>query len=244
MSCTAIILARQGSKGLPGKNTAMLAGRPCIEWTIDHACRSTRVHRVVVSSDCRVALDIASRAGVETHDRPADLASDIATIDDAARAAVRDARVDPHDPILILYANVPVRPDALLDDAAALLIESGCDSVQSAARVGKHHPWWTWRVDQDSAAVSPWEGDTLNHGVHRRQDLPPAFVPDGGVIALTQDALHLRRIGGDNGPHAFLGTDRRAIVTNEGEVIDIDSRIDQIVAETVLLERSRARASA
>ena len=40
------------------------------------------------------------------------------------------------------------------------------------------------RVDPATGAV-PVGGDVLNHGVFRRQDLPPAFVPDGGVIVVT-----------------------------------------------------------
>ena len=119
-----------------------------------------------------------------------------------------------------------------------MLVHTGCDSVQSYARVGKHHPWWTVRVSEDGL-VSPWEGHVLYHNCFRRQDLPNAMVPDGGVIALTPDAL-MRRVGASDGPHCFLGTDRRGIITNEGDVIDIDSRIDQIVADAVLREAMHA----
>ena len=37
----ALILARAGSKGVPGKNAALIAGRPCIAWTIDAATKAT-----------------------------------------------------------------------------------------------------------------------------------------------------------------------------------------------------------
>ena len=73
--------------------------------------------------------------------------------------------------------------------------------------------------------------------MHRRQDLPPAFVPDGGVLVVTPQALRLEVPGVAPGPHAFLGARRGGVVTGEGEVIDIDARIDQLVADAVLRER-------
>ena len=233
-SATAIILARGGSKGLPGKNHALVGGQPCIQWTIDAAKLASSVTQVVVSSDDPKILEIATSNNCVAVERPNELAHDTATIDNAARHAYETIG-SPQGPILILYANVPVRPDGLLDDAISLLIETNCDSVQSYARVGKHHPWWTVKLNKDGS-VLPWEGDTLYHNCFRRQDLPAASVPDGGVIALTPEAL-MCTLGTPDGPHAFLGNDRRGIQTNEGDVIDIDSRIDLLVADAILKER-------
>lgn len=237
MTATAIILARAGSRGVPGKNTRPVGGRPCIAWTIEHALRSRSVSRVVVSSDDARALEIARGMGAEPIDRPPPLATDGARVDDAARQALETIG-DRGAPVVILYANVPVRPADLTDRAVDMLERTGCDSVQSYARVGKHHPWWTARLDGDGG-VRAWEGDVLNHGVFRRQDLPPAYVPDGGVIALTPAALRLE-LGVGDGPHAFFGRDRRGIETGEGEVIDIDAPIDLVVADAVLRARARA----
>lgn len=237
----AIILGRAGSKGVPGKNLAPLAGRPCAAWTIEHAQRSRSIERVVVSSDSTDLLHLATSMGAEAIARPSDLAHDRATIDDAARHALLHLRasggVAPQTPIVILYANVPVRPADLTDRAVALLASTACDSVQSYAPVGKHHPWWTARVDPGSGSVAPWEGDVLNHGVFRRQDLPPAHIPDGGIIALTQAALMLEIPGVPPGPHAFFGLDRRGVINPDGAVIDIDTPTDLLVAESVLSGR-------
>jgi CMP-N,N'-diacetyllegionaminic acid synthase len=257
----AIILARAGSKGLPGKNRAEVAGRPCALWTIDAALEAETVARIGLSSDDPELLDVARRAGIETWTRPAPLAGDTATVDAAARHALRSAeggaRLPDDHPVVLLYANVPVRPPGLIDRAVRLLVEAGCDSVQSFAAVGKFHPWWMVRIGDDGR-IGPWEGDELFHGVYRRQNLPPAHVPDGGVIALTRRALTLqsgqRRAGrasepaGDDlpqravpegpGPHAFLGLDRRAITTAPGDVIDIDTPTDLLVAEAALRQRA------
>ncbi|CAG0961787.1 N-acylneuraminate cytidylyltransferase [Phycisphaerales bacterium] len=234
MNAIAIILARSGSKGVPGKNVREVAGRPCIAWTIDHALRSRCVSRVVVSTDDARAAAVAREMGADVVDRPIDLATDSARVDDAARHAAHQTAPagEPGSLWVILYANVPVRPADLIDRAVNLL-ERGGDSVQSYQPVGKHHPWWTARLSEDGQ-VRPWEGDVLNHGIFRRQDLPPAFIPDGGVIALTRAALMLDILGVAPGPHAFFGKDRRGVINPEGSVIDIDSEADFLVADAVL----------
>lgn len=233
-----IVLGRAGSKGVPGKNTAPVAGRPCAAWTIEHAQRAACVGAVAVSSDSEALLDLAVSMGAEAIRRPAQLASDHATVDAAARHAasvlLESGRIASEAPIVILYANVPVRPRDLTDRAVGMLTATGCDSVQSYAPVGKHHPWWTARLDAATGTVGPWEGEVLNHGVFRRQDLPPAFIPDGGIIALTRRALMLEIPGAAPGPHAFFGVDRRGVTNPEGAVIDIDAPTDLLVADAVL----------
>ncbi len=248
----AVILARRGSKGVPGKNVAPVGGRPCIAWTIEAAIRAARVGTVVVSTDDPAAKAVARSfgPGVLVADRPRGLAGDTARIDDAARHAVEwleralsaPAQVgrvssSPCSAVVILYANVPIRPPGLIDDAVALLTRAGCDSVQSYAPVGKFHPWWTARLDARTGRVRPWQGSVLNHGVYRRQDLPPACIPDGGVIALTRAALFCQR-GAAPGPHAFFGRDRRGIVNPEGAVVDIDAPVDVLVADALVRDRA------
>ena len=227
----AIILARGGSKGVPGKNVAPVGGRPCIAWTIEAAKLARSVSAVAVSSDDPRALAIAREMGVGTIMRPQDLASDTARVDDAARHAVEAA--GGAELVVVLYANVPIRPAGLIDRAIELQRETGADSVQSYAPVGKHHPWWTARLSGKGEVV-PWEGEVLNHNVFRRQDLPLAVVPDGGVLVVTRRALFLEVPGVAPGPHAFFGADRRGVMNPEGAVVDIDSKVDLLVADALL----------
>lgn len=231
-----LILGRSGSKGVPGKNLRPVAGRPCILWTIDAARASTLTNLVALSADGEALQRLGLDAGIAVVARPADLATDTATVDDAARHAVMELErggAGRFDEVVILYANVPIRPAGLVDRAIVLLRESGADSVQSYASVGKHHPWWT-AVVEEAGIVRPWEGDVLNHGVFRRQDLPLAHVPDGGVLAVTRRALFREIPGVGSGPHAFFGRDRRGIVNPEGSVVDIDSAVDLLVADALL----------
>jgi len=224
-SVLAVVIGRAGSKGLPGKNARLLAGRPMICYTIEDAIAAQTVSRVIVSTDGDAIAAAAESMNVHVVRRPAALASDTATVDAAARHAVQ--AVDSHDPIIIiLYANVPVRPDDLIDRAVHELIASGADSVQSYSDVGKHHPYWMVNLDVNSR-VSPHIANTI----YRRQDLPELFLPDGGVIAVRRESL-FRIVEGQ--PHAFLGTDRRGITSPEGSVIDVDTQHDFAVAEAAL----------
>lgn len=233
----AVILARAGSKGLANKNLLNVGGRPMLAWTVEHARESREVDAVVLSTDSDALVRLAESLGVEVIARPAELAHDTATVDAAARHAVEqyEARHGVRAAVVvILYGNVPVRPVDLTDRAVAKLRETGADSVQSVYSVEKMHPYWMKRLGGDS-------GDVLEmyepNAVYRRQDLPPVYMLDGGVIVARRESLFVVEAGQ---PHAFLGRDRRAVVTQPGEVVDIDSPVDLQVAEAVLRGRQPA----
>lgn len=237
MNILTVILARAGSKGLVGKNTLTVAGRPMLAWTLEHALGSRRSGRVVLSTDGDKLAEVARSMGVEVVIRSAETATDSATIDSAARHAVLavEAMADaPFDAVVILYGNIPIRPADLTDRAVAKLAETGCDSVQSVYPVEKLHPYWMKRLGGE-------EGDELlmyePNDVYRRQDLPPVYMLNGGVIAVTRKSLF--NVDPAH-PHAFLGRDRRAVVNEPDDVIDVDSRLDLRVAEAVLLERRKS----
>ena len=77
MKAVGFIFARGGSKGLPGKNIRLLAGKPLIAWSIEHARAVQRIERVIVSTDSQEIADIASEFGAEVPFlRPKELAQD------------------------------------------------------------------------------------------------------------------------------------------------------------------------
>lgn len=230
-----VILGRSGSKGLPGKNALQVAGRPMVAHSIDHARASRHIDRVVVTTDGEEIAQAARSAGAEVVMRPPLLASDQATVDGAVRHAIESLGAS-QGIIVVLYANVPVRPTNLIDRAIEHLVETGADSVQSYEPVGKRHPWWMNRLDEEGRVIPLHQND-----VYRRQDLPPVWFPDGGVIALRRKALF---IIDENAPHAFLGKDRRGIENRPGEVIDVDDEIDLMVAEAMILREVTSRAHA
>ncbi|RLS94516.1 MAG: acylneuraminate cytidylyltransferase family protein [Planctomycetota bacterium] len=223
----AVVIGRAGSKGLPRKNALEVAGVPMIAHTIRAARAATSVQRIVVSTDGAEIAAIAQREGVEVSLRSAELASDTATVDSAVRHAV-EACGSRASIIVILYGNVPVRPEGLIDRAVAKLRATGADSVQSYYRVGKTHPYWMSQLDSEGR-VSAF----VENRIYRRQELPPVFMPDGGVIAVQRASLFSPREGE---PHAFFGRDRRGIENEEGAVIDVDTALDLAVAEATLLK--------
>lgn len=77
MNATAIIFARGGSKGLPGKNVRLLGGKPLIAWSIEHALAVKRIGRVIVSTDSEEIAAVAREYGAEVpFIRPPELARD------------------------------------------------------------------------------------------------------------------------------------------------------------------------
>lgn len=233
-----VIIGRGGSKGLPNKNLRKLGGKPLVAWTIEHALASRQPDQVILTSDSQAILNVGRAYDIPSYERPAHRASDTATVDDAARHGIEcwEQGAGAHcQYVAILYANVAIRPADLTDRAFTKLIETEADSVQSVYPVGKMHPFWMKQLD------GPHD-DILRmyqpNRVYRRQDLPPVYMLDGGVIALTRQSLFDKFDPAE--PHAFLGEDRRAIVSPEGAVVDIDSQVDLIYAQAVLEGKAAA----
>jgi N-acylneuraminate cytidylyltransferase len=225
----AVVIGRAGSKGLPRKNALPVAGVPMIARSVRFALASREIDRVIVSTDGEEIARIARGEGVEVFLRPESVSNDQATVDSAVRHAV-SACGSQAGVVVMLYGNVPVRPADLADRAVRHLRDTGADSVQSYYRVGKTHPYWMSRLDGDGR-VSQF----IENRIYRRQELPPLYMPDGGVIAVRRESLFDVREGE---PHAFFGSDRRGIETREGDVVDVDSALDLAVAEAILAARA------
>ena len=82
MEFIAIILARGGSKGIPKKNIYPLLGKPLISYTINQL-KEAGIDQIYTSSDDKKILKIASELGSQTILRPAKLANDICSSEDA-----------------------------------------------------------------------------------------------------------------------------------------------------------------
>ena len=239
MNILGVILARAGSKGLPEKCMRSLLGRPVIEYTFDHVAASRLLTAAVLTTDSEPAKAIARRAGIEVIDRPAELATDAATVDAAARHAVErwEGRHGIRaDIVVLLYGNIPVRADGLIDQAIEHLIHTGADSVRSVAPVTKHHPDWLHRLDGDRMS------QLRPNSIYRRQDLDPLYYHDGAVAVVTREALFAALEQPDD-HQAFLGRDRRALVQQPQDAVDIDEPIDLDLAEAILRRQMSGTAS-
>jgi CMP-N,N'-diacetyllegionaminic acid synthase len=236
MNTLAVILARAGSAGLPDKHLLPLLGRAVISYTFDHAQAASTLTRIVVSSDCRHVRALAGRAGFEAIERPWDLATPDASVQDVmlhAMDAVEQGNDFRADALVVLYGNVPVRGKGVIDRAVSHLAQTRCDSVRTFCPVGKWHPAWMSRLEGD--VVVP----NVPGSIHRRQDLEPLLLHDGAVVAVTRSAMTRGREH-PRDPHAFFGTNRRGIRTEPGETVEVDHRRDLFLAEAVLRERADA----
>jgi N-acylneuraminate cytidylyltransferase len=136
------------------------------------------------------------------------------------------------DAVVMLYGNVPIRRKRMIDRCIHLLRWHGCDSVQTVAPVGKMHPYWMFHVEQSGGQLSKYQPNAI----YRRQDLPPLFMPTGAVYVMTTAALMAAE--GATDPHAFLGADRRGLLTDADDSVDIDTPRDLALAELMLREEN------
>jgi CMP-N,N'-diacetyllegionaminic acid synthase len=183
-----IITARGGSKGIPGKNLKLLAGKPLLAYTVDTARRSGALDRVILSTEDE-AIAIAGRdLGCDVpFMRPLDLAHDdtphLPVIQHATRWMEERVNYRP-DAVMILQPTSPLRTAQDIVAAIELLDRSGADSVLSVNEVPAHsHPMRTLRVDNAGNAVLFVSGEPVRKRINRRQDLPPAWVMNGAIYA-------------------------------------------------------------
>lgn len=110
----AIIPARGGSKGLPGKNIKNLFGKPLIAWSIASALKSKLIDEVFVSTDDETIKKCALLHGANVDIRPKELASDTATTISVIKDFI--LRYPKFDNIVILQPTSPIRKSSLIDD--------------------------------------------------------------------------------------------------------------------------------
>jgi len=130
----AMIPARAGSKGLPGKNIRPLRRRPLIAWTIEGALKSRYIDRVIVSTDSREIAAVSKKYGAEVPFlRPKALATDKAkTIDVILHLMDWAGRNDKsYEVIMLLQPTSPLRDPADIDRAVKLLFSKKAMAVVS-----------------------------------------------------------------------------------------------------------------
>lgn len=186
-SILGVITARGGSRGLPGKNLRLLAGRPLIAWTIAAAQASIFIDRLIVSSNDEAIIQAARDEGCEAPFRRAPaLSDDQATSMDVVLDAAD--RVPGYDIIALLQPTSPLRTTADIDGALELMHAEKASSVLSVCKAACH-PWLIFGRDARSRlrtfAPRPEGAGT------RRQDMPPAYQVNGAVYAA--DLAWLRR---------------------------------------------------
>ena len=142
MSCIAIIPARAGSKGLPGKNTALIEGKSLVQLAIESALSIPEITRVVVTSDDVSVQKIASDLGAEVVVRPAGLAQDNSPIESAILHALAELDLDPTstDVLTVIQPTSPLRDKQLLATSISNFIKNGSQGSLFGVVEVEHHP--------------------------------------------------------------------------------------------------------
>lgn len=209
----ALIPARGGSKGLPGKNLLPVAGRPLLAWSVDAARASRCVDRVVLSSDDDAIMAAARACGCDVpFVRPAALASDTAPTIDVVMHAL-DA-LPGYGLIVLLQPTSPQRTASDIDAACERLSASGAPACVSVNLVDQS-PYWMYRLGAGQGLVPVIEPPP---GVTRRQDLPPVYALNGAIYVA--DTAWLRQT------RTFVTRETVAHVMPADRSIDIDTIAD------------------
>ena len=177
----AVIPARGGSKGIPGKNLQTVGGIPLVVRSVQAALASQRVHRVVVSTDDAAIAAAVDAQGAEVIHRPDSIAGDTASSESALLHALELLeRQEPLPPQLVfLQCTSPFTHAAQIDRVLEALSAPGINSAFAVA------PWhgFLWRQD----------GRGINHDPtlprQRRQDLEPAYLETGAIYAMDTQAF-------------------------------------------------------
>lgn len=216
----AIIPARGGSKGVPGKNLRRVAGRTLVERAIDAAIAAERVDEVWVSTDAPAIAAVARNAGAQVVERPLELSGDTASSESALLHAldVIGAAGGEPDVLVFLQCTSPFTTAEEIDGAVGVLLEQPADSVFSACR---SHAF-LWRPGEEGSATG------INHDPAtrpRRQDRPVEYRETG--------AIYVMRVAGFRAAqHRFFGKVTPFEVPAR-TALDIDDEADLALAQAM-----------
>ena len=186
----AIIPARGGSKGLPGKNIKKLCGKPLIVWSIEAGLKSKYLDEVATSTDCQDIADVSKQHGASTPFlRPGHLASDISTSFDAIKHAIdyyKNKLNKKFDYIVLLEPTSPLRESSDIDSAIENLMNSNADSIVGVGRTEDQNPAFLVLKDGNNY-ISGYENKNMK--VLRRQDINDVYFFEGSIYISKVDTL-------------------------------------------------------
>jgi YrbI family 3-deoxy-D-manno-octulosonate 8-phosphate phosphatase len=189
VSVVAVVPARGGSKGVPGKNLKRIAGRSLVARAVDAALAASTIDRVLVSTDDAQIAAEARHAGAEVVDRPAAIAGDTASSEAAVLHALASLDEQP-EVVVFIQATSPFIDPSDLDSAVRRVLSAREDVVFSAIETFA----FLWRQTDDGAVG-------VNHDAAvrpRRQDREAHFQETGAFYVM-------RTAGFVRGGHRFFG---------------------------------------
>jgi CMP-N,N'-diacetyllegionaminic acid synthase len=187
----AIIPARGGSKGLPGKNIKDLCGKPLIAWSIESGLDSAYLDKVVVSTDCENIASIAKDYGAKVPFlRPAYLATDTATTFDVVKHVIeyyQDKEKVTYDFVVLLEPTSPLRDAGDIERMIEKVVENKGD-IDSVVSIGEvhEHPSIMKKIVENKFLDNYCKDLEMKY---RRQDSDSAYFPYGVAYIVNTDSF-------------------------------------------------------
>lgn len=218
----AIIPARGGSKGLPGKNIKLLGGLPLIYYSINAAIKSKSIDRVIVSTEDNEIASIAKDCGAEVLIRPTNLALDTSmAIDTYLHVVDFIAKQDLKqiESFAALLPTAPLRSSQDIDEAIKIFNDKNASSVISVTEAPVPLNWYKRITKKGTLENYSHEFDNLKN----RQEHESTYVPNGAIFVFKTEILRLKR-------HYYTDKTYPYIMPRERS-IDIDDLFDFKLAE-------------
>jgi CMP-N,N'-diacetyllegionaminic acid synthase len=223
----AIIPARGGSKGIPRKNIKLLCGKPLIAYSIQAALESRLIQRIIVSTEDKEILKIATEYKAEVIKRPLKLALDSTPSLPVFQHVIKHLEEKENyiaDIIVILQPTSPLRIAADIDDAVQKFLNIKCDSVVSVCET-EHPPHWMYTLQHDKLKPLIKEGERIL----RRQDAPKIYRLNGAIYVTDKNTVMDQK--------SVMGNDIRGYIMPSDRSVDIDTQIDFDLAEVLIRQR-------
>ncbi len=227
MEILGFIPARSGSKGIPGKNMKMLAGKPLMQYTFEAAKKSRYIDRIVLSTDDSQYADFAGREGVEPLLRPGELAGDAAPMKEVVRYHLEEFKKEGYEPdiFVLLQPTSPLRTEEDIDEALTFLLkDEEADSVVSVMKV-PHNCLPMKIMKEEKGALVFLEKDGEKYTT--RQELPTLYARNGPAVLAFRTKSFLES-------KSFYGKRCIKYLMPEERSVDIDTPFDFALAEFLL----------
>lgn len=216
----AIIPARAGSLGLPGKNTAKLGDFPLITWTIRAAQMSGVFSRIIVSTDGEEIAEIADATGAEVpFIRPSYLATPTARSIDVITHVLNYAK--PEKDFALLQPTSPFRNAFHLTQAAKKYLDSPSNSLVSIADSKPIN--WQFNLGNNDQLISSLRAKET---IYRRQDVSSLYVLNGAIYFCSIDDFRRKE--------SLIYKDTIGYKMSRIDSIDIDYEEDLILAQAIV----------
>ena len=228
MKNLAVIPARGGSKGLPGKNIMPLHGKPLIAWTILAAKAAACIASVIVSSEDPAILDIAEQWGAQIpFARPEKLAEDASSNIDVVLHALDffERNGEPSKIVTLLQPTSPLRTAADIENAFAVFENTGAPACISMTAC-EHPPQWNCRIE-NGRIIPP-----VSAANKRRQNLDAYYRPNGAIYIAKTEWLRATK--------SFFTEETAAYVMPQERSVDIDDFVDFAMAEMLATLNGKA----